>query len=36
MEKKMETEMETGFMVRILGLYWGFILIMEKKMETTI
>ena len=32
MEKKMENEMETGI---ILGLYWGNIGIMEKKMETT-
>ena len=33
MEKKMENEMETGI---ILGLYWGYVGIMEKKMETTI
>ena len=31
MEKKMENEMETGI---IHGFYWGFIGIMEKKMET--
>ena len=33
MEKKMENEMETG----VYGVYyWGYIGIMEKKMETTI
>ena len=32
LEKKMENEMDTGI---ILGLYWGNIGIMEKKMETT-
>ena len=31
--KEMENEMETGI---VLGLYWGYIGIMEKKMETTI
>ena len=39
MEKKMENEMESGiirFIGGILGLYWGYIGIMEKKMETTI
>ena len=33
MEKNMDNEMETGI---ILGLYWGYMGIMEKKMETTI
>ena len=32
MEKKMENEMETRI---IIGLYWGYIGIMENKMETT-
>ena len=39
MEKKMENEMETGiigFIGCIIGLYWVYIGIMEKKMETTI
>ena len=33
MEKKMENEMETR---EYMGLYWGYIGIMEKKMEATI
>ena len=38
MEKKMENEMETGiigFIGCIIGLYWGYVGIMEKKMERT-
>ena len=34
MEKKMENEMETGIILGVV--YWGYIGIMEKKMETTI
>ena len=33
MEKKVENEMETGI---IYGVYWGYIGVMEKKVETTI
>ena len=33
MEKKMENEMETR---EYIGLYWGYIGKMEKKIETTI
>ena len=39
MEKNMENEMETGIVGSIgviVGLYWGYIGIMEKKMETTV
>ena len=38
-EKNMENEMETGIVGSIgviVGLYWGYIGIMEKKMETTV
>ena len=38
MEKNMENEMEAwiiGFIRCIIGLYWGYIEVMEKKMETT-
>ena len=38
MEKKMENEMETGIIGSLeYGVYyWGYIGMMEKKMETTI
>ena len=36
MENEMETEVIMGYIRVILGLYRGYIGIMEKKMETTI
>ena len=34
MEKKMEHEMETGIILGVI--YWGYIGILEKKIETTV
>ena len=36
MEKKMENDMETGCIMGILGLNWGYTGIMENIMEATI